>query len=168
MSWCCKPLSTSLDWRSQLNYGQFMLPVFVYNWLMFNFKCKSLLSNSDSCLLSPIFDTNCWPPLVVTQAGTVLQCPVPSGPYTSLYYLLQMFSALGTGACCFLPLPWPSLMGEYRPHPFICALCVWPWPTHAETEQKSFGPIFASLCETRACSRWVPPSFAWILQWRNT
>ena len=125
MSWCCKPLGTSLDWRSQLNYEIF--PVFVYNWLMFNFKCKSLLSNSWRLFAF----SNFWYKLLTTFYSSPRQAQC----YSILFLLtLYWFVLFAQNVFCpghwslFLPVPSPMAlsMGEYHPHRFICALCVWP------------------------------------------
>lgn len=125
MSWCCKPLGTSLDWRSQLNYEIF--PVFVYNWLMFNFKCKSLLSNSWRLFAF----SNFWYKLLTTFYSSPRQAQC----YSILFLLtLYWFVLFAQNVFCpghwslLLPVPSPMALstGEYHPHRFICALCMWP------------------------------------------
>ena len=90
--------------------------------------CSTLNANPcwvipGGCLLSPIFDTNCWPPFTPHPGRHSATVSCSFWLYTSLYYLLKMFSALGTGACSFLsPPPWPSLWGSIVPTP-SCVPC---------------------------------------------
>lgn len=82
--------------------------------------------------------------LVVTQAGTVLQCPVPSDPILVCIICSKCF--LPWELSLLLPVPSPMALygGVSSPPLHMCLVRVTLWPTHAETEQKSFTYLLLS------------------------
>lgn len=106
---------------------------------MFNFKCKSLLSNFWRLFAFSNFQYKLLTYLLlVTQAGTVLQCSVPSNSVLVCIICSKCFlpSELGPVPSC--PLPNGPLYGGVSSHPFVCALCLWPSGQYTPRLNKSY------------------------------
>ena len=83
--------------------------------------------------------------LLVTQAGTVLQYPVPSDSILVCIICSKCFLPWAPEPVPSCPLPHGPLYGGVSSPPLhMCLVRVTLCPMHAKTEQKFFSPIFAS------------------------
>lgn len=121
-------------------------PIFVCNFLKFNFKCKTLLNSFGRMIFFFQFCLQIVDSLwliIQTRADATVFCSSRLGN-DGLYYLLNIFAALSPGACpCMSMLWWPSLRGPHFPPLHVGLVFVTLCPMHTETEQKSYSLIFA-------------------------